>query len=632
MAHDASSESSSKTRHLLSLALGALGVVYGDIGTSPLYAVRECFHGPHAIAVTPANVLGVLSLIFWSLVLIISIKYLGFVLRAHNRGEGGILALMALALAARPGRRGEPRNVLVALGLLGAALLYGDGVITPAISVLSAVEGLEVAAPVLQPFVLPVTVAILVSLFLIQSRGTRGLGAVFGPVMLVWFAVLAVLGVAQIASVPSVLAGLSPLPGFDLVARSGWHGFLVLGTVFLVVTGGEALYADLGHFGPRPIRLAWFALAMPCLVLNYLGQGALLLARPDAAANPFYRMAPAWILYPLIGLSTAATIIASQAVISGAFSLTQQAVQLGYCPRVRIEHTSPEQIGQIYAPGVNWTLMLATIALVLGFRSSSNLASAYGVAVTSTMVITTLLLHVVMREVWRWSPLRAALPTGLFLVLDLAFFGANIVKVPQGGWFALVIAAAVYLLMATWKRGRELLGDRLGEKMTPLEEFVTETAAGAPTRVPGTAIFMTRSPTGTPPALVHNLEHNKVLHERVVLINVITETIPRVPKEERLEVEDLGHGFHSVIAHYGFAEHPSVLEILGRCTARGLDVHPYRSTFFLGREALLATARPGMAIWREKLFAFMARNALGATTYYRIPPERVFEVGVYVEL
>jgi KUP system potassium uptake protein len=515
MAHDASSESSSKTRHLLFLSLGALGVVYGDIGTSPLYAVRECFHGPHAIAVTPANVLGVLSLIFWSLVLIISIKYLGFVLRAHNRGEGGILALMALALAARPGRRGEPRNVLVALGLLGAALLYGDGVITPAISVLSAVEGLEVAAPVLQPFVLPLTVAILVGLFLIQSRGTAGLGAVFGPVMLVWFAVLAVLGVAQIASVPSVLAGLSPLPGLDFFARNGWHGFLVLGTVFLVVTGGEALYADLGHFGPRPIRLAWFGLAMPGLLLNYLGQGALLLTRPEAAPNPFYRMAPASVLYPLIGLSTAATIIASQAVISGAFS------------------------------------MLATIALVVGFRSSSNLAAAYGVAVTSTMVITTLLLHVVMREVWRWSPLRAALPTALFLVLDLAFFGANVVKVPQGGWFALVIAAAVYLLMSTWKRGRELLADRLREKMTPLEEFVMETAAGAPTRVPGTAIFMTRSPTGTPPALVHNLEHNKVLHERVVLINVVTEAIPQVPKDERLEVEDLGHGFHSVSAHYG---------------------------------------------------------------------------------
>ena len=632
MAHNASSEPSSKTRHLLSLSLGALGVVYGDIGTSPLYAVRECFHGPHAIAATPANVLGVLSLIFWSLVLIISIKYLVFVLHAHNRGEGGILALMALAHAARPGRRGEPRNVVVALGLFGAALLYGDGVITPAISVLSAVEGLEVAAPVFQPFVLPLTVAILAGLFLIQSRGTEGIGAVFGPVMLVWFAVLAVLGVAQIASVPSVLASLSPLPGLDFFARNGWHGFLVLGTVFLVVTGGEALYADLGHFGPRPIRLAWFALAMPGLLLNYLGQGALLLAQPEAAPNPFYRMAPAWALYPLIGLSTAATIIASQAVISGAFSLTQQAVQLGYYPRVRIEHTSPEEIGQIYTPGVNWTLMLATIALVLGFRSSSNLAAAYGVAVTSTMVITTLLLHVVMREVWRWSPLGAALPTALFLVLDLAFFGANIVKVPQGGWFPLVIAAVVYLLMATWKRGRELLADRLREKMTPLEQFLAETAAGALPRVPGTAIFMTRSPTGTPPALVHNLEHNKVLHERVVLINVVTEAIPQVPKEERLEIEGLGHGFHSVTAHYGFMEHPNVLEILGRCKGHGLDLHPHRSTFFLGREALLATPRPGMAIWREKLFAFMARNALGATTYYRIPPERVFEVGVHVEL
>ena len=630
MAHNASSEPSSRTRHLLSLSLGALGVVYGDIGTSPLYAVRECFHGPHAITVTPANVLGVLSLIFWSLVLIISIKYLVFVLRAHNRGEGGILALMALAHAARPGRQGEPRNVIVALGLFGAALLYGDGVITPAISVLSAVEGLGVAAHVLQPCVLPLTIAILVGLFLIQSRGTAGIGAVFGPVMLVWFVVLAVLGVAQIASVPSVLAGLSPLAGLDFFARNGWHGFLVLGTVFLVVTGGEALYADLGHFGQRPIRLAWFALAMPSLVLNYLGQGALLLARPEAAPNPFYRMAPAWALYPLIGLSTAATIIASQAVISGAFSITQQAVQLGYYPRVRIEHTSSEEIGQIYTPGINWTLMLATIALVLGFRSSSNLAAAYGVAVTSTMVITTLLLYVVMREVWRWSPLGAALPTALFLVLDLAFFSANIVKVPQGGWFALVIAAVVYLLMATWKRGRELLADRLRERMASLREFVTEAAAVLP-RVPGTAIFMTKSLTGTPPALVHNLEHNKVLHERVVLLNVITEAIPQVPKEERLKVEDLGHGFHSVIAHYGFMEHPNVLEILGRCEAHGLDLHPYRSTFFLGREALLATPRPGMAIWREKLFAFMARNALRATTYYRIPPDRVFEVGVYVE-
>lgn len=610
----------------------ALGVVYGDIGTSPLYAIRECFHGPHAIALTRDNVLGVLSLIFWSLVLVISVKYLVFVLRADNRGEGGILALMALISPHRPLARGRRRWLVLMLGLFGAALLYGDGMITPAISVLSAFEGLEIATPVLRPYVIPVTIVVLVCLFAFQRRGTARVGAVFGPVVLLWLATLAILGLIQIAREPSVLAALSPLPGARFFIHNGWAGFLVLGAVFLVVTGGEALYADMGHFGARPIRLGWFGAALPGLLLNYFGQGALLLHEPDAVVNPFYHLVPRWALPLLIVIATAATIIASQAVISGAYSLTRQAVLLGYSPRLRIDHTSSEEIGQIYMPGINWALMLSAVALVIGFGSSSNLAAAYGVAVTSTMLITTLLLFVVARQRWGWSWLAASALTVLFLIVDVAFFGANILKVPHGGWFPLVIGAGIYTLMATWKRGREILKSRLEAQAIPLRMVLEDLEADPPHRVPGTAVYMVSTPDATPPALVHNLTHNKVLHEQVIFLSVLTEEVPFVDRSDRLELETIGAGFHTVKVRYGFMQDPNVPLVLRQLTEHGLDLAPDATTYFLGRETILASEQPGMARWREKLFAFMSRNALRATAFFQIPPEQVFEVGVQVEI
>lgn len=632
MAESAKGNRAPSGRYLAKLTLTALGVVYGDLGTSPLYALRECFHGPHGIALTRENILGVLSLIFWSLVIVISIKYLVFVLRADNRGEGGILALMALVRPDRPGRAPRRRLIIVSLGLFGAALLYGDGMLTPAISVLSAVEGLEVAAPVLEPYVVPLTVAILAALFLFQQRGTAGVGVVFGPVVLLWFITLGLLGLVEILRQPAVLAAVNPVHGARFFMRTGWEGFVVLGAVFLVLTGGEALYADMGHFGRRPIRLGWFALALPGLVLNYFGQGALLFDDPAAAVNPFYRLAPGWALYPLIALATMATIIASQAVISGSFSLTRQAVQLGYCPRVHIEHTSPEEIGQIYVPGINWALMASTIGLVIGFGSSSNLAAAYGVAVTSTMLITTLLLYVVARDLWGWGWILTVLLTGGFLAVDLGFFGANIIKVPHGGWFPLVVGAGVYLLLSTWKRGREILRRRLEERSVPLDILLADIAADPPERVPGTAVFMTGNPGVTPPALVHNLTHNKVLHEKVIFLSVLTEEVPRVPLRERISVEELGQGFYAVTARYGFMQDPNIPSVLERCREYGLDIRLEATTFFLGRETLLATGRPGMARWRKRLFALMSRNAARATAFFRIPPEQVMEVGVQVEL
>jgi KUP system potassium uptake protein len=618
-------------RYLATLSIAALGVVYGDIGTSPLYALRECFFGPHGVTPTPANVLGVLSLIVWSLVLVVSVKYLRFVLSADNRGEGGILALMALTHpGGGPGRK--PRYVILLLGLFGAALLYGDGVITPAVSVLGAVEGLTVASPFFASWIVPLAVIILVGLFLLQHRGTGGVGAIFGPVMLLWFGTIAVLGIAGIVRRPEVLGALLPWHALDFILRNHLHGFLILGAVFLVVTGAEALYADMGHFGARPIRLVWFALVLPALVLNYFGQGALLLRDETAAVNPFFRLAPGWGLFPLVLLATAAAVIASQAVISGAYSLTRQAVQLGYSPRVSIEHTSSVEIGQIYIPSVNWWLMLVTIAVVLGFRSSSGLAGAYGVAVTSTMVITTLLLHVVSREVWGWSVLRATLMAAGFLVIDLAFFAANLVKIPQGGWLPLLIAAGIYTLMSTWKRGREILSKRLQEKSVPLNILMADLAADPPPRVPGTAVFMSGNPGGTPPALVHNLAHNKVLHEKVVFLTVATEEVPHVPATERITVKHLGKGFHSVTARYGFMEDPSIYDIIEHCREKKLVIQLEGSTFFLGREDLVSTDRPGMARWRERLFAFMSRNALRATAFFQIPSTQVFEVGAQVEL
>ncbi len=628
----ADDRTSRRGRYLVTLALAALGVVYGDIGTSPLYAIREAFHGTHGIAVTPGNVLGVLSLVFWSLVIVVTIKYHIVIIRADNKGEGGVLALMALVNGSRLGRGLTPRRVMIILGIFGSALLYADGALTPAISVLSAVEGLEIAAPALASWVIPVTLVILIGLFLLQSRGTARIGAVFGPVMLVWFATIGVLGLSEILQQPGVLAAISPYYAVRFFAEDVRRSFVVLGAVFLVVTGGEALYADLGHFGHTAIQMAWFGVAFPCLLLNYFGQGALLLRDPAAAVNPFYHLAPGWALYPLIALATAATIIASQAVISGAFSLTRQAVQLGYSPRLRIEHTSSREIGQIYVPAVNWGLMVLTCALVLSFRTSSNIAGAYGVALSTLMLITTLMFYVMSREVWRWSFARAAIVSGLFLWVDLLFFGANMLKIRYGGWVPLLIAAIIFLLMTTWKRGREILAKRMLEKTVPLKMLLADLAAEPPTRVPGTAVFMYGTADHTPPALVHNLAHNKVLHEKVVFLTVVTEDVPHVEPTERVTVKRMGKGFHAVVARYGFMDDPDIEDVLGCCRAESLDIRTEGTTFFLGRETLVASDRPGMAEWREQLFAFMSRNALRATAFFKIPANQVFEVGTQVEL
>jgi KUP system potassium uptake protein len=619
-------------RYLAGLAVAALGVVYGDIGTSPLYAMREAFHGPHGIPVTPDNVMGVLSLVFWSLVLVVTIKYHIVIIRADNKGEGGVVALMALVNGSRIARALSPRKIMIVLGIFGAALIYADGALTPAISVMSAVEGLEVATPALSHLVVPVTLIILVGLFWFQRHGTARIGAVFGAVMVFWFATLAVLGLVHIIGRPGVLAAVSPHHAFQFVTENVGQSLIVLGAVFLVVTGGEALYADLGHFGHRAIQYAWFSVAFPALLLNYFGQGALLLSNPEAAVNPFYHMAPTWALYPLIVLATAAAIIASQAVISGSFSLTRQAVQLGYSPRLQIDHTSSREIGQIYVPAVNWGLMLLTCALVIAFGSSSNIAGAYGVALSTLMVMTTFMFYVMSREVWRWTFTKAALVAALFLAMDIPFLAANALKIQHGGWVPLAIAIALYLLMTTWKRGREILSKRMLEKTVPLKLLLADLAAEPPIRVPGTAVFMYGSAEGTPPALIHNLAHNKVLHEKVVFLTVTTEDVPHVPVAQRVTVRRIGKGFHSVIARYGFTEDPDIREVLAACKKEQLDIPIEGTTFFLGRETVIASERPGMAIWREHLFAFMTRNALRATAFFKIPPNQVFEVGAQVEL
>lgn len=621
-----------KGNYLLVLSLAALGVVYGDIGTSPLYALRECFHGPHAIQPTAANVLGVLSLIFWSLVIVISVKYLVFVLRADNQGEGGILSLAALATPIKPSGRTE-KIFLIALGTFGAALLYGDGIITPAISVLGAMEGLSVATPQLTRFVVPLTIAILVGLFVIQKRGTAGIGKIFGPVTLLWFTVLAILGIAQIFHYPQVFSAVNPLHAVEFFARNGWHGFIILGSVFLVVTGGEALYADMGHFGKKPIRIAWFAVVLPSLLLNYFGQGALLLENPAAAENPFYNLAPSWALYPMILLATCAAIIASQALISGAFSLTMQAVQLGLIPRLKITHTSDKEYGQIYLPSVNWALMIGCIVVVLGFHTSSNLAAAYGIAVTSTMVITTALLFVVARERWGWSFKKAALMCGFFLIIDLSFFGANVIKILDGGWFPLTLAAAIFTMMLTWKKGRSILTMRIQNTTEILEEFLDKVEKQKLTRVSGTAVFMNGNATRTPPALMHNLQHNKVLHERILFVTVKTRPIPYVETEERYKYEKLTNGFSRVKVYYGYMEDPDIPKILSEIEQPGFVFNLDEATFFLGRETIIATEKhSGMSRWREKLFGLMSKNARSATAFFRIPPNRVVELGEQVEI
>ena len=613
------------------MSLGALGIVYGDIGTSPLYSLRECFHGAHGVPPTHANVLGVLSLVFWALIIVVTLKYHVYVLRMDNRGEGGILALMGL-VHKESGKQTGFRRLIVPLGLFGAALLYGDGIITPAISVLSAVEGLEVATPAFTKFVVPITIVILVGLFLFQRFGTGRIGSVFGPIMLVWFGTLAILGISGVVRDPSVLAAVNPAHAFHFFARNGFHGFLVLGAVFLVATGGEALYADMGHFGERPIQVDWFGFVGPSLLLNYFGQGALLIHNPEATSNPFYRLAPEWALYPLLILATAATVIASQAIISGAFSLTRQAIQLGYLPRMRIDHTSAREIGQIYVPGVNWALMVCCIALVIGFGSSSSLASAYGVAVTTTMVITTVLAYFAARHVLGWNTAPAVAVTAAFLFADLAFFGANMVKVVHGGWFPLAVAIGVFTLMTTWRRGRRILFDRINEVAMSDQDFLKSIARKSPPRVSGTAVFMDRTVDGIPLPLLHNLKHNKVLHEKVVLLTLVTEEVPYVSDEEQTEVRVLGAGLYRIVARYGFMEIPEVPALLASVEIPGVSFDPASTSFFLGRETLLATSRPGMAIWRERLFSWMVRNAQGAALFFRLPSNRVVELGAQIEL
>ena len=619
-------------KRLIQLALLALGIVYGDIGTSPLYALRECFHGAHPVPVSHANVLGVLSLIFWSLVIVVTVKYHVYVLRFDNRGEGGILALMGLVSMDRT-RSAAVRKTLIVIGVFGASLLYGDGMITPAISVLSAVEGLEIATPFFKPYVIPFTIVILVALFFFQRRGTAGVGAVFGPIMIFWFGTLAVMGVRGILLAPSVMLAVNPLYAVRFFIANGMQGFLVLGAVFLVATGGEALYADLGHFGERAIQIDWFSIVGASLILQYFGQGALLLRNPAAAFNPFYLLAPKWALYPLVVLATIATIIASQAIISGVFSLTRQAIQLGYLPRMQVIHTSSREIGQVYMPAVNWAVMAATIALVLGFRSSSNLAGAYGVAVAMTMTITTVLAFVVARDLLGWSALTATLVTVGFLIGDLSFLGANLFKIVEGGWFPLVIAAFVFTLMTTWRRGRNILNSRLREGALSPDLFVSSLRAKQPVRVPGTAVFMHRTSEVIPPSLLHSLKHYKALHETVILLTVVIEEVAHLGDEERLKFDDLGVGVYCVTARYGYFEEPDIPALLARIARdHHLKVPPMDTTYFLGRETLIVTDRPsGMATWREKIFASMMRNAESAARFFRLPPNRVVELGAQIE-
>ena len=619
-------------RYFLTLSLGALGVVYGDIGTSPLYALRECFHSQHGVPATPANIFGILSLIFWSLVIVISIKYLIFVMRADNRGEGGILALMSLVRARGDGRTSARRGVLVALGLFGSALLYGDGMITPAISVLSAIEGLDVATPMFTPYIVYITIFVLIILFFMQRLGTAKVGAAFGPVMLVWFAVLAILGIQHIIREPHVLVAAWPGYAVEFFIVNRTQGFLVLGAVFLCVTGGEALYADMGHFGIKPIRIVWFSLVFPALLLNYFGQGAMLLHTPSAVGHPFFEMAPKWAVLPLVALSAVATVIASQAVISGAFSLTRQAVQLGYVPRIEIRHTSAREIGQIYIPSINWALMVCAIGLVVAFRESSALAAAYGVAVTATMGITTLLLAVVERERWRWSVVSILALTIPVLIIDFAFFGANIVKVLDGGWFPLVVGMFVFTLMTTWRTGRDILTKRLTEQTLGIDDFLRDLSRNSIPRVPGTAIFMSRSMDGVPTTMLHNIKHNKVVHKRVILLTMSNEETPHLDTSERYELTDLGQGVYRLIVRFGFMEEPNIPEFLERLPKDKLELQPMSTSFFLGRETLVVTRQPGMAIWREKLFAWMMRNASSASSFFCLPTNQVIELGAQIEI
>ena len=623
--HRLAAEPSPRGRRLATLSLTTLGVVYGDIGTSPLYAFRACFNAEYGLAPTGSTVYGVLSLIVWSLILIVSVKYIIFVMRLDNHGEGGIVALLALL------RQKRHWGLLVALGLFGAALLYGDGVITPAISVLSAAEGLEVATPAFRPYVLPSTLLILFLLFFVQKYGTARVGSVFGPIMLVWFGTIATLGTLEIVRAPAILLALNPWYGVRFFLEHGLASFLVLGSVVLAVTGAEALYADMGHFGRTPIRLAWFGVVFPALLLNYFGQGALVLRVPDAVQNPFYLLAARSFLYPLVAIATLATVVASQALISGAFSLTQQCVQLHYSPRVSIVHTSRSEVGQIYIPEVNTALMIGCLLLVLGFESSSALGAAYGVAVTGTMAVTTVLFYVIARQRWHWSALRAGALAGAFLVIDLAFFGANIIKIEHGGWVSLAIGGGVFLLMATWNRGTELLRGFLAQAAVPMDHFLDEVERTKPPRVRGTAVFLTHDVNGAPLVLQRHLRYNKALHEQIILLSIITQEVPEVEHGKRVIIEALPQGFHRVRAYYGFMERPDVREIVALCGDLGIRGEAAETTYYVDSARLLPTGPAPMMRWRKRLFSFMARNASAATDFFNIPPNRVVELGARLE-
>jgi len=614
------------------LVLGAIGVVFGDIGTSPLYALKEAFSPEHGIPLTPDNVMGILSLIVWSMVWVITIKYLVVMMRADNNGEGGILALLALALRETQGR---PRLkwTVIGIGIFGAAMFYGDSMITPAISVLSAVEGLEVATPLFAPFVIPITLGVLTGLFFIQRQGTARVGNFFGPVTVIWFLAIGSMGAMQLFKNPAVLHALKPAYAVDFMFANPMPGFLVLGAVFLALTGGEALYADMGHFGPRSIRIAWLSLVFPALLLNYFGQAAYVLANPEAIKNPFYKMVPDWGLYPMVGLATCATVIASQAVISGAFSMTRQAIQLGYVPRLKLLHTS-DSIGQIFVPFVNWSLFIAVCVLVLWFQNSSSLANAYGIAVAATMLIECCLAMVVARLIWKWKMWMVVLVIGSMAVVDAFFLASNAVKFTAGGWVPVLIGTAIFGMLMTWKRGRALMFRRLTEQGIPLKPFLEGLDSHPPVKVQGTAIFMSSTVDTVPHALLHNLKHNKILHEQTVFLTIVTHDVPRVPREDRVQLERLLNGFYRLEAWYGFTEQPDIDEILAASRLRyGMHFDVMDTSFFLSRETVIPTSEiTGMALWRDHLFAWMSRNATRATDFFNIPPNRVVELGTHIEI
>jgi KUP system potassium uptake protein len=615
---------------LAALTLAAIGVVYGDIGTSVLYAVKEVFGSGH-VAFTHANVYGILSILFWTLTVIVSLKYVVLVLRADNNGEGGLVAMLALASQAVKDRP-ELRRILLGVGIFGTSLFYGDGVITPAISVLSAVEGLEVVSPAFKEWVIPLTLVILLGLFSVQKRGTAGIGRFFGPITLVWFFAIAALGVSHIVHHPEILQALSPHHALGFLFHYPGTSFIILGAVVLCVTGAEALYADLGHFGKKPIRLAWFSVVMPALTLNYFGQGALLLARPEAVKNPFFMMAPDWAVLPLVGLATAATVIASQALITGAFSVTKQVVQLGYLPRLNVQHTSVRDTGQIYIPAVNWGLFVAIVLAVVMFRSSSNLAAAYGIAVTLDMLITTTLTFFVIRYGWHYPLWLCVGATGTFFLVDLAFFSSNLLKLLHGGWFPLMIGGFIFTLMMTWKRGRDVLNEKLRADSIDLRIFLESVFAAPPTRVPGTAVFLTAEPETVPSAMLHNLKHNKVLHEQNLFVTVRNHEVPWIGMDRRLEIEPLGHHCWQVTIHYGFKNDPDVPEALQQIRGRGCELEPMTTSYFLSRDKVVPTIGGGMATWREKLFAQMHHNASAAADFLHLPNNAVVELGSKIEI